>query len=148
MVDKFTGDAALLVFGLFDRTNGSSGSADAGATAAMRCALGLRERLQLLNGKRAAEGQPALAVRMAIHTGELLAGTIGSADRHEYTVIGDSVNVAARLNELCKERGADLLVSKATFEHIGETGPEFAAVDEASVSVRGRREPVSFVRVA
>jgi adenylate cyclase len=147
MVDKFIGDAALLVFGLFDRTNGSTGSDDDGAASAMRCALGLRERLQSLNRQRAAEGQPELAVRMAIHTGDLLAGTIGSADRHEYTVIGDSVNVAARLNELCKERGADLLVSKATFERIRAGGPEIPALDEASAAVRGRREPVSFVRI-
>jgi adenylate cyclase len=148
MVDKFIGDAALLVFGLFDGTNGSQRESDAGAAAALRCALGLRDRLEQLNRRRAAESKPALAVRMAVHTGDLLAGTIGSVDRHEYTVIGDSVNVAARLNEVCKERGADLLVSRATFERAAAAGVELAASGEASVALRGRREPVTFVELA
>lgn len=155
MVDKFIGDAALLVFGLFDRhghqpgpeNEGVDRQADAGAAAALRCALGLRERLARLNDRRGGEGHAPLAVRMAVHTGEVLAATIGSIDRHEYTVIGDSVNVAARLNELCKERSVDLIVSSETWARANvEDDPRFAG-EVQSVMLRGRREPVSFIEI-
>jgi class 3 adenylate cyclase len=146
MVDKFIGDAALLVFGLFDEEGGAG--ADAGACAGLRCALGLRERLDALNERRATEGKAPLAIRMAVHTGEVLAATIGSPDRHEYTVIGDSVNVAARLNELCKDRTANLLVSSATRARADADALGLSIGDEESVALRGRREPVSFVEVA
>jgi adenylate cyclase len=145
MVDKFIGDAALLVFGLFDRAEDDG---DAGAAAALRCALGLRERLALLNVEREDGDRVPLAIRMAVHTGEVLAATIGSPDRHEYTVIGDSVNVAARLNELCKERSVDLIVSSATYARSGANGLGQGGDNEVSVMLRGRREPVSFVEIA
>jgi len=145
-VDKFIGDALLVVFGLFG-PDGSGRHAEA-ATAALRCALGMRERLAELNAARAAAGEAALGMTVGVHTGELVAGIIGAHDRHEYTVIGDTVNVAARLQELCKQQGHDLLISETTYELARASGyaPRIAA--ESSVTLRGRSEPVRIFGIA
>ena len=138
-VDKFIGDAMLVVFGLFDESDGGTG---AGAAAAVRCALGMRDRLDALN-RTSAYGGEALALGIGIHTGEVVAGTIGAADRHEYTVIGDTVNVAARLQELCRDQGTAVLVSARTLELAEEAGGPAARGRCIEASLRGRREPVS-----
>jgi len=145
-VDKFIGDAVLVVFGLFD-TEGNGAHPD-GAAAALRCAVGMRERLAELNTRRSASGHPPLAVAVAIHTGEVVAGRIGAEDRHEYTVIGDTVNVAARLQQFAKELGQDLLVSEATYELARSAGVAAPVTMQDSVSLRGRREPVRVFGVA
>ena len=137
-VDKFIGDSLLVVFGLFDESPDDAG----GAAAALRCALGVREQLAGLNREREQCGRTPLAVTMGVHSGELLAGTIGADDRHEYTVVGDTVNVAARLQAACKERNCELLVSETTFRLAATAGfaPELDALD--ALAVRGRNKPV------
>jgi adenylate cyclase len=138
-VDKFIGDAMLVVFGLFD----VNGTRDGGAAAAIRCALGMRDRLGDLNAVRTGRGQTPLAVSIGIHCGDVLAGTIGAADRHEYTVIGDAVNVASRLQHLCTEDDRVLLVSDAAYERARAAGllvVEMTPRD--AVSLRGRSEPI------
>jgi adenylate cyclase len=135
-VDKFIGDALLVVFGLFT----TDGARAAAAAAALRCALGVRDRLHALNDARIAAGLQPLAVAVSVHTGDVLAGRIGAEDRHEYTVIGDTVNVAARLQQICKERGCHLLVSEATFALAGMPPPDGMVRD--FVVLRGRAEPV------
>ncbi len=154
-VDKFIGDAMLVVFGLFEASGASSETngaafgangdrADAGAAAALRCGLGMHERLAELNATRAGRGQPPLAISMGIHCGDILAGTIGAADRHEYTVIGDAVNVAARLQQLCKEDGAcGMLVSEAAYTHARAAGFDVTLRPRQPVTLRGRRDPVA-----
>jgi len=72
----------------------------------------------------------------------VLAGTIGAADRHEYTVIGDTVNVAARLQQVCKESGRVLLVSGAAYELARACGLDTEMPLLEAVTLRGRREPV------
>ena len=141
-VDKFIGDAMLVVFGLFDdeETNRSDSAA-----AALRCALGIRNRLDELNRRRAASRQPLLAISGGLHTGEVLAGTIGAEHRHEYTVVGDTVNVAARLQELSKERGVDLLVSEAAYELALSRGFTGKVQMRDTVTLRGRREAIPVV---
>lgn len=139
-VDKFIGDALLAVFGLLEE-DGDDG-ARAGAAAAMRCALGMRERLEALNATRAAAGHPPLAVTVGVHAGEVLAGRIGAEDRHEYTVIGDTVNVAARLQQLCKESARTVLASEAAYELACAAGVRCDVTAREAVSLRGRREPI------
>jgi adenylate cyclase len=145
-VDKFIGDALLVVFGLFAGDGVPDPSA--GASDALRCALGMRERLGELNVRRSATGRSALAVTISMHTGDVLAGTIGAADRHEYTVIGDTVNVAARLQQLCKDRGHDVLVSAAVADAGRRVGVDVAVAFRDSVALRGRAEPVVVLGVA
>jgi adenylate cyclase len=145
-VDKFIGDAIMVVFGLFDHDR-ESGQTES-AAAAVRCALGIRERLVALNVTRARAGQGALQVAVSIHTGEVLSGTIGAADRHEYTVIGDTVNVASRLQQLAKEQGRDLLFSEVTYELARSRGVVDNATLQDAVNLRGRSEPVRVFAVA
>ena len=102
-VNKFIGDAAMAVFGL----DGSPASCDA----AVRAALEIRERLVVLNQTFLAKGWPEIANGIGIHHGVLIAGNIGSAERLEYTVIGDTVNTASRLESLTKSLGSFVAVS-------------------------------------
>jgi adenylate cyclase len=144
-VDKFIGDAMLVVFGLFD----DDPDGDAGARTAIRCSMGLRDRLADLNRTRTAVGKPILRVAMAVHTGELLAGTIGASDRHEYTVIGDTVNTTSRLLDVCKQMDADLLVSDAAFDLAANgDGAHLKVASRDSVVLRGRAEPVVCLTLA
>ncbi|HEX6210741.1 MAG TPA: adenylate/guanylate cyclase domain-containing protein, partial [Methylomirabilota bacterium] len=84
------------------------------AEQAVRAALEMRRRLAAWNAARAAAGRPPLRNGIGIHTGTVLAGNIGSADRLSYALVGDSVNLAARLQGLTKELRADVLVSGTT----------------------------------
>ena len=145
-VDKFIGDAMLVVFGLFERDG--AGPTVPGGGAGLRCALGMRERLAALNGRRAAAGLPPLAIAVAVHAGDVVAGTIGADDRHDYTVIGDTVNVAARLQQLCKERDHDLVVSAAVHAAGGADGVTCTVRFRDSVTLRGRTEPVEVLGVS
>ncbi|MBI5503692.1 MAG: HAMP domain-containing protein [Deltaproteobacteria bacterium] len=143
-VDKFIGDALLVVFGLFGSDSGGAGvsAQSAGAAAAVRCASGIVERLEALSRRRVAAGKDPLAVTIAVHSGEVVAGVIGSADRHEYTVVGDTVNVASRLQQIAKDHGG-IVISAATFELARTAGAEMAVARMDSVSLRGRSEPVT-----
>lgn len=146
-VDKFIGDALLVVFGLFDESAKGDGDAR-GAAAALRCALGARERIEELNRQRCADGKSRLSFGIALHSGEVLAGTIGALDRHEYTVIGDTVNIAARLQQEGKERGDDIVATTATVGLAREAGEKPAIAASDSFVPRGRNQPVSFVTLA
>lgn len=141
-VDKFIGDALLVVFGLFDE---DSRRGDGGAAAALACAAAMSRELEALNLRRAARGMTPLRIAGGIHTGDVVAGLIGAADRHEFTVVGDTVNVAARLQEVCKSKGWQFLASEATVQR----GRGAAAMQESdAVSVRGRNEPVLLYRLS
>ncbi len=143
-VDKFIGDALLVVFGLFDEGSGSHpGPARSdGAAAAVRCASGISLRLADLSRRRVAAGKEPLSVTTAVHSGEVVAGVIGSQDRHEYTVVGDTVNVAARLQQIAKDHGGTV-ISEATFDLARAAGAEMSVSRADSVFLRGRTEPVT-----
>ncbi len=138
-VNKFIGDAMLVVFGLLGE---ESGEATESAAQAVRAALGMHARLAELNAARRVAGEPPLGISIGIHTGQVLAGTIGAEDRHEYTIVGDTVNVASRLQQLCREQERDLLVSRETYELARRAGFDGAAIAVGSVSLRGRSAPV------
>jgi len=137
-VDKFIGDALLGVFGLLDLEGETAAD---GAASAVRCALGLRARLGDLNARRVATGRPALAFKIGVHTGRVVAGRIGAVERHEYTIVGDTVNVAARLEKMAAEAGYDVLVSEETWRLAGVDGGRAAG----EVVLRGRHAPVRVV---
>jgi len=144
-VDKFIGDAIFVVFGLFDGEG--TGAGKAGAAAALRCATEIRRQLEELNARRQLTGLQPLHVSGSIHAGEVVAGIIGAEDRHDYTVIGDTVNVAARLQEACKERGFDFLVSETAWNLASANGYPGTTVFEDEIALRGRREPVRAFRL-
>ena len=109
MVDKFMGDAVMAVFGLDDGEQNS-------AAAAVAAALEMRHRLELFNQSQRDQGRPTLSSGIGIHFGQVVAGYIGSADRLEFTVIGPTVNLAARLESETKPPHPPLLFSAEVAE--------------------------------
>jgi adenylate cyclase len=103
-LDKFIGDALMAYWGVPE-----SDSHDAGR--AVDAALDMQQALVSLNARWASEGRPLLSVGIGIHTGDAFVGNIGSPRRLEFTLIGDTVNVANRLCSLA--RGGEILVSDA-----------------------------------
>jgi adenylate cyclase len=109
-IDKFVGDAVLAFFGApIDQPDHPARAAAA--------ALKLREEVAAWNQERAGQGSFPLEVRMALNTGETIVGEIGSARRVEYTVVGNAVNVAARMEEFVAMPG-DIVVGPLTYEAI------------------------------
>ncbi|HEY1099914.1 MAG TPA: adenylate/guanylate cyclase domain-containing protein, partial [Myxococcota bacterium] len=135
VLDKFIGDAVLAVFGVPVGTGSVAGD----ARAAIACAVAMGQRLDEMNARRRERGQPAIAIGIGVHTGELVAGNIGSPKRMQYTVIGDTVNVGSRLESLTKEHRRRILLSAATAALLGDS---IALEEVGTVAVRGRREPL------
>ncbi|WP_395825730.1 adenylate/guanylate cyclase domain-containing protein [Archangium minus] len=135
-LDKFIGDGALVVFGFGAQ---DTPDADHGAAAALACARDMLEGLERLNGERAQAGLPPLRMGMGVHTGPVVAGNIGVPGvRLEFTVIGDAVNTAARLEGLTKEAGVPVLISAETVARL--LGPVLRELP--AMRVRGKDEAV------
>jgi adenylate cyclase len=135
IVNKFLGDGLLAIFGA--PLDDPAAAADA-VTAA-------REMLRAVAASNVGSAWP-IRIGIGIHIGEAVAGTVGSPRRKEYTVIGDTVNLAARLESLNKEVSSQLLVSDAVRRAAGEAIGE--ALPLGPVSVRGYAEPVTVWRLA
>jgi adenylate cyclase len=110
-VDKFIGDSAMVFW------NAPHSQLDH-VERACRAALAARAASDALNTQFEAEGLPPFAVRVGIHFGDAVVGNVGSAERMNYTVLGNSVNLAARLEGLNKEYGTTILVSEAVWERV------------------------------
>lgn len=136
IVDKFIGDAILCVFGA--PVKGESISAD--ALSAMNCAKKMREKLLILNAKRTKKGLLEIQMGIGVHTGPLVAGNIGTTERMEYTVIGDTVNLCSRLEQMTKSLKRAVLVSETTAALVEE---EFELQELTTIEVRGRKEKVT-----
>ena len=107
LLDKYEGDAIMAVFGApVDQSDH--------ATRACRCALKNQKVLNQLRGKWHREGKPQMRVRIGINTGVVVVGNMGSTMRFDYTVIGDNVNLAARLEAANKIFNSSILVSEET----------------------------------
>jgi adenylate cyclase len=114
IVDKFIGDGILAYWGAF--TPGRNHAELAG-----RASLAMMERLKELNEKWAAEGRQQLAIGIGLNTGEVVFGNVGSGKKIEFTVIGDPVNLAARLESLNKEYKTSIIISEFTLARLGES---------------------------
>ncbi|HBG66657.1 MAG TPA: hypothetical protein DDW78_09330 [Treponema sp.] len=138
IINKYIGDAIMAIFGA--PIAGENHARDA-----FRAVQDMRESLVLLNEKFAQSGRPAVSFGIGVHTGMVLAGNIGAQERMEYTVIGDTVNTASRMESLCKTYKTDLLLSEETVRQIlagtdASAQDTFAFVDEASI--RGKKEKI------
>jgi adenylate cyclase len=137
IVNKFLGDGMLAFWGVPDKNAEH-------AACALRCALDMRTVLAELNQVRAGRGDRPLRIGVGVHSGPVAAGMLGGAEQHEYTVIGDAVNVASRIEGLTKTLDVDILVSERTWRLAegrfrGERLPE--------QKIKGRSEPVVVYRL-
>jgi len=139
MLDKFLGDGLMAIFGVLP-------DASYGAAPAARAALEMRGRIRQLNAERRASGQAALEFGVAVHTGEVVLGAVGIAQRSDFTAIGDTVNTAARLEGQCKELGLDIVLSGLTASYLPRS--EFRVIDLAAVNIRGRQQQVPVATLA
>lgn len=111
MVDKFQGDAILAIFN-------APLPVEDHATRAVQCAIEMMTRLADMQASWEATGQYVLQIGIGINTGQAFVGNIGSARRMEYTAIGDTVNLASRLQDLTKDQGVPILFSEATHDRL------------------------------
>jgi adenylate cyclase len=150
VVDDYWGDGIKANFGVPEpRETEEAHARD--AQDAVACALAMADAMSALNRTWAAQGLPTGRLRIGIHTGPAVVGSLGSNERLKYTSVGDTVNIASRLEALEKDqfdREAShfrILVSGATAERLGS---RFDLVHEGSHRLRGREEPIDVWRVA
>jgi adenylate cyclase len=133
-IDKFSGDGVMALFGAPD-------PAPDHAERALRCALAMQERQRRLNDESESEGLAPLGIGIGVNTGTVVAGTVGGGGRLEYTVVGDAVNLAQRLQAEAKP--GEVLATAATLE----SAPTVVSEPAGARRVKGRREPVEAFRI-
>jgi adenylate cyclase len=137
VLDKFIGDAVMALYGPFLPE-------DANISAlAVASALEMLERLEKLNERWQKQGMPTFRIGIGIHVGEAMVGNIGSIQRVQYTALGDTVNLASRLQTMTKDFKVPLLVSEEVKEEAEKVlGDAVLFADLGTVTVRGREKPV------
>ena len=136
-LDKFVGDMVMALFGApLDDPDHAEHAVDA--------ALEMIRELNRLNQKWTAEGRPALDIGIGISTGPMIAGNIGSEAIMSYTVIGDAVNLGARLESLNKEYGTRIIISEATRDVLPD---RYLFRPLGDVVVKGKTKPVAIFEV-
>ncbi len=136
-VNKFIGDGLMAIWG-------APGPLDRHAVHAVKAAIDMQRVVAEMNERRVADGQPALHIGIGVHTGMVAAGMLGGSNQSEFTVIGDAVNLASRIEGLTKTYGVGILVSDATWQRLGG-GFEGTCVGEAAV--KGRKGAVTVYAV-
>ena len=137
MLDKFIGDAIMAVFG----TPFAHGDDE---DRAVRSAIAMMTELQGFNLRRLADGRRPLDIGVGINTDVVVSGNIGSPKRMDYTVIGDGVNLASRLESACKQYGAHILISEYTMHRLKGT---YRSREVDRVVVKGKTKPVAIFEI-
>ncbi|MBK8062991.1 MAG: GAF domain-containing protein [Betaproteobacteria bacterium] len=137
MLDKFIGDAVMAAFGI---PVGHEDDADR----AMRASISMINTLRQWNVQRAAEGKLPVDIGVGLNTDRVVSGNIGSKKRMDYTIIGDGVNLASRLESACKQYGAHILISEFTFHKLKGT---YRTREIDLAVVKGKTRPVAIYEV-
>ncbi|MES2322871.1 MAG: GAF domain-containing protein [Pseudomonadota bacterium] len=137
MLDKFIGDAIMAAFGI---PVGHDDDADR----ALRTAIAMINELKVWSGQRVADGKLAVDIGIGLNTDNVVSGNIGSKKRMDYTIIGDGVNLAARLESACKQYGAHILISEFTYRALRGT---YRMRELDIVVVKGKTRPVAIYEV-
>jgi adenylate cyclase len=137
VIDKYIGDAIMALFGSPFPSENDAGNA-------VQAAGDMFQVLQILNTRRSAEGKSAIRIGVGIGTGTVVTGNIGSPKRMDFTVIGDAVNLASRIEEATKTYGADILVCGSTRSRVMPT-PRARLLDV--VPLRGQTRPIELWEV-
>ena len=146
IINKFTGDGIMAAFGVpVMRTTEEEIAAD--AKDAVACALAMRERLMELNENWQKRGLPVISMRVGIYTGPIVAGSLGGKDRLEYGLLGDTVNIASRLESCEKERQPHIcriLIADKTMVYIKD---EYELESWGLMSLKGKHQTVDVYHV-
>lgn len=137
-VDKYIGDSVMAFWGAPEKQKNR-------ATRACRAALAIRKAIEADNDRREAAGEPRVRMRIGLHSGRATVGNIGSRDRVNYTIIGDTVNVAQRMEQLAREADytqsdVAIYMSEATKNDVGD---RFRTASAGDHPIRGRAEHVT-----
>lgn len=136
-VDKFIGDSVMATFGTpFSRGNDAQN--------ALNCVRQMQVSMRDWEKERKERKLPIVKHRVGLHFGGCFVGNVGSADRIEYTVIGDTVNVASRICDACKEIGAEVLFSDKVMNKINE---KLSSEVVSKFSIRGRKEKIDLHKI-
>lgn len=135
VLDKFVGDQLMAVFGLIPSDNYAPNDA-------IHAAIEMQNATEKLMKKRAKEGKETFKAGIGINTGPTIVGNVGSKDRMDYTVIGDTVNIAGRLQELAG--GGEIIIGEQTFS---QTQTDFRTQEMGEINVKNKIEPVKCYKV-
>lgn len=137
IINKFIGDAVMAIFGepIQDKNHASN---------AVKCGYEMLMRVKELQKKWVTEGKPKIDIGIGINTGEVFVGNIGSVNRMEYTVIGDTVNLASRLESYNKIYKTKMLISPSTYEAVKNIADVIKISD---VEIRGKAHKINIYEV-
>jgi adenylate cyclase len=137
VVDKFVGDAIMAIWGA---PNGTPED----CKKAVEACLEMRRALEVFNEARIQSGEAPIRMGMGLHAGPVVAGTVGSSERLEYTVIGDTVNTASRIEAATKSHGTDLLISEEVLLRLDD---QYLVRAAGSTVVKGKTKPLRLAKV-
>ena len=137
MLDKFIGDAIMAAFGIPVAHQDD-------ADRAMRAAIAMMRELKAWNSQRIAEGRRPVDIGIGLNTDSVVSGNIGSKKRMDYTIVGDGVNLASRLESACKQYGTHILISEFTYKQLRGT---YRTRELDLVVVKGKTQPVAIHEV-
>jgi len=131
ILDKFVGDQIMAVFGVLSPP-------EVAARDAVAAAVDMQAVIKALMEKRLEAGKPAFRMGIGINTGEVIVGNVGSSNHMDYTVIGDAVNVAAKLEKVAQ--GGQIIIGERTYQHCHD---DFDIHKREGIKVKNREDPVA-----
>ncbi len=137
IVNKYIGDGLLAVFGEPVKN-------DEHALNAVLCGIEIIDKVSLLREKFIKENKPVINIGIGVNTGEVFAGNIGTEERFEYTVIGDNVNLASRIESYNQILKTQFLISEYTYEHVKD---RVDVVKLSGVNIKGKSKPIDIYEV-